>query len=89
MKIQGKQRCFILNLNKTTWQNASVLCRDHTLNRTAGRLAVDDTKETHQILDSFLNKIGEQAWLGAKTAPYYWNWAPTQTCKCPVSSYIH
>ena len=79
--FKGKQRCFILHHNKATWQNASVFCIDHIVNGTTGRLAVDDTKQTHQILSNFFNGQGERAWLGATTAPFYWNWAPKQTCK--------
>ena len=79
--IEGNLRCFVYHSITRSWQDASVFCRNNKLNETAGWLAVDDTNQTHQILNSFFNKSGQWAWLGATTAPLYWNWAPNRTCK--------
>ena len=45
--IKGNQRCFVYHSITKSWQDASVFCREHTLNETAGRSAVDDTNQTH------------------------------------------
>ena len=71
---EGKQRCFLAKFEDKPWNLVQNYCR--SLNP-GGGLAVDDSEETHQILNTLIPE-NKQFWLGGKTEPYYWNWAPTK-----------
>ena len=77
----GKRTCFILYWNESkTWKQAYRKCQDFKMSGQVGRLAIDDTEETHSILTTLMTDTSiTRAWLSGKTAPSYWNWAPPKT----------
>ena len=79
--ISGTQRCFTLHINDSkAWEEAQEYCtRLEGDDGKKGRLAVDDRPETHEILNRLLTTRGQRVWLGGKTEPFYWNWAPPKT----------
>ena len=63
-----------------SWQQAHDRCTEFRISGEDGRLAVDDTEETHSVLTRLLKDSNvSRAWLAGKTEPFYWNWAPPLT----------
>ena len=61
-----------------TWEAAQEYCNSlEGIDGKKGRLAVDDTTGTHQVLKKMLSSTEQRVWLGGKTEPFYWNWAPS------------
>ena len=88
--MPGLQKCFTLHNNvKITWSEAQDYCTSlEGEDGKKGRLAVDDTPETHEILNRLLTTRGHRVWLGGKTEPFYWNWAPTKTGQLEVKEHF-